>query len=617
MHHLNTAMRLYLSGLLLFGISLLLPAPFQAGGLLLATGLSGYHVTAEGLQDTLRASRQHRQFTPNIHLLMFLAAFGAILIGSFREAALLMLIFAGAHFLEEYAEGKSNREITALLDLNPVEARRLTAQQTVELVSVADLAVGDRLQVLNGDQVPTDGTITQGTAVINEATITGESLPREKQVGDAVYGSTLNGDSSFQMVVTKTSQETTFAQIVALVQHAQTSLGTTATWIERFEPRYVKVVLALIPLVFLTNRFLLDWTLATSLYRTIVFLIAASPCALAAAAVPATLSGLSNLAKQGVLFKGGHTLTELSDLQAIAFDKTGTLTQGQPQVTDVSWAPTADPVTLTNLLVAMERQSNHPLATAITAHFTPTEPLPLAVTNTVGIGLQATYHGQVIAIGKPTAFPALPVDVAQTIHDLTAQGKTIVLLAVDQQIQLLIALMDRPAEHAAATITYFNQQQIHTELITGDTLLTGQAIGRQLQVQHVSANTLPASKAALIAAQQRRFKTVAMVGDGVNDAPALAQANIGIAMGGGTDVAIDVADMVLMTNDLTKLTTAHRLSRRLQLIVRENLVLALIVVALLIVLNFLQLTDIAWGVVLHEGSTLVVILNGLRLLLFK
>ncbi|MGP4115546.1 HAD-IC family P-type ATPase [Levilactobacillus zymae] len=285
--------------------------------------------------------------------------------------------------------------------------------------------------------------------------------------------------------------------------------------------------------------------------------------------------------------------------------------------------------TLTNVINRLMRPTHFPVATLainlvgsgclglVTGLFTPTEPLPLAVTNTVGIGLQATYHGQVIAIGKPTAFPALPVDVAQTIHDLTAQGKTIVLLAVDQQIQLLIALMDRPAEHAAATITYFNQQQIHTELITGDTLLTGQAIGRQLQVQHVSANTLPASKAALIAAQQRRFKTVAMVGDGVNDAPALAQANIGIAMGGGTDVAIDVADMVLMTNDLTKLTTAHRLSRRLQLIVRENLVLALIVVALLIVLNFLQLTDIAWGVVLHEGSTLVVILNGLRLLLFK
>ncbi|GEO70035.1 heavy metal-transporting ATPase [Levilactobacillus acidifarinae DSM 19394] len=602
MRHLNTAMQLYLSGLLLFGISLFLPAPLSAIGLLLATGLAGYHVTFEGLQDTRSASRQHHRFTPNIHLLMFLAAAGAILIGSFREAALLMLIFAGAHFLEEYAEGKSNREITALLDLNPLEARRLTPQHTVELVAVSDLAVGDQLQVLNGDQVPTDGTITRGTAVINEATITGESLPREKRVGDPVYGSTLNGDSSFQMVVTKTSEETTFAQIVALVQHSQTSLGHTATWIERFEPRYVKVVLALIPFVFLSNRWLLGWTLATSLYRTIVFLIAASPCALAAAAVPATLAGLSNLAKQGVLFKGGHTLTELTELRAIAFDKTGTLTQGHPQVTDVNLAPTADPQLVVNLLVAMERQSNHPLATAITAHFTPTHTLPLTVTNTVGIGLQATYHGQSIVIGKPTAFPALPADVAQIIHDLTTQGKTIVLLAIDQQIQLLIALMDQPAEHAAATVAYFNRHQIHTELITGDTLLTGQAIGRQLHVQHVSANTLPTSKAALIAAQQRRFKSVAMVGDGVNDAPALAQATIGIAMGAGTDVAIDVADMVLMTNDLTKLTTAHRLSARLQHIVRENLCLALAVVVLLMILNVLQLTDIAWGVVLHEGK---------------
>lgn len=617
MHHLNIAMKLYLCGLCIFGLSFLAPTPIQNIGFLLTTGLTGYHVVSEGLQATLTTSQKYHRFIPNIHLLMFLAALGAILIGSFREAALLMLIFAGAHFLEEYTESKSNREITALLNLNPIKARRLTPQHTVEVIPVTELSVGDQLQVLNGDQVPTDGTITQGTAVINEATITGESLPREKQVGDSVYGSTLNGNSSFQMVVTKPSQESTFAQIIALVQNAQTSLGHTATWIERFEPKYVKVILVLVPLVFLSNLFILNWTLATSLYRTIVFLIAASPCALAAAAVPATLSGLSNLAKQGVLFKGGHVLAELSELQAIAFDKTGTLTQGNPQVTDVIFAPATDHTHLINLLVSMERQSNHPLATAITNHFTPTQLITVTAQNTVGVGLQGTYQGKAILIGKPTAFLALPIDVSQTIHDLTSQGKTTVLLAIDHQIQLLIALRDQPANHAKETVDYFKKHQIHTELITGDTLLTGQAIGRQLNIDHVSANTLPKTKVNLIATQQQHLKNVAMVGDGVNDAPALAQANIGIAMGGGTDVAIDIADMVLMTNNLTKITTAHRLSRKLRLIIRENLVLALLVVLLLITLNFLQLTDIAWGVVLHEGSTMIVILNGLRLLLFK
>lgn len=611
------AVTAYLTGLTLFIVSYLLPGWLSAAGCLLATGLAGYHIVVEGVTETITDSATQHKFAPNIHLLMFLAALGAIAIGSFEEAALLILIFAGAHFLEEYAEGKSQREITALLDLNPVEARRLTSDGAVEVVTVDQLAVGDHLQVLNGGQVPIDGTITKGTATLDEAAITGESLPKEKVVGDTVFGSTINGDSTFTMVVTASSADTVFAKILQLVQDSQQSLGKTATKIKRFEPLYVTTVLALLPVVFLLGYFGIHWSLTTSLYRTIVFLVSASPCALAAAAVPATLSGLSNLARHGILFKGGAYLTRLAELQAIAFDKTGTLTAGKPTVTDVSFLPTVDQPALINQLVAMERQSNHPLATAIVAHFTPTATLDVTVTNQLGRGLESIIDGHTIRIGKPVSFTQVPTSLAAQTDALAAAGKTVIYVVQDDQVQGLLALMDVPNPAAKDAIAYFKAQQIHTHMLTGDAQLTGQAVGQALGVDAVTADVLPENKATIIGEQQQRYTTVAMVGDGVNDAPALATADIGVAMGDGTDVAIDVADTVLMQNDLAKLTYAHRLAKRLNRVIWGNLIFALAIVVLLIVLNFLSLTNIAWGVVVHEGSTLLVILNGLRLLAFK
>ena len=613
----NIAPLAYLAGLIVFGLSFFLPGLGRPLGFLAATLLAGYHIVAEGLVETVTDSRTQRKFAPNIHILMSLAAIGAILIGSFEEAALLILIFAGAHFLEEYAEGKSQREITALLDLNPVEARRYTATGAIEVVPVADLAVGDHLQVLNGGQVPTDGTIVKGTATLNEAAITGESIPQEKTVDATVFGSTINGDSTFDMVVTKDAQDTVFAKILQLVQDSQRSLGKTATKIKRFEPLYVTTVLVLLPVVFLMGPLFLHWSLSQSVYRTIVFLISASPCALAAAAVPATLSGLSNLARHGVLFKGGAYLNQLAELQAVAFDKTGTLTAGKPTVTDVAFAPSVNAEQLTNQIVAMERQSNHPLATAIVEYFTPTQTLDVTVTNHLGKGLESAIDGHTVRIGKPTSFATVTPDFQAQCDALAAAGKTVIFVAVDDQVQALLALMDVPNPASQAAIDYFKQHQIHTQMITGDAQLTGQAVGAALGVDEVAANVLPENKAAIIDQQKQRYATVAMVGDGVNDAPALVKADIGVAMGDGTDVAIDVADTVLMQNDLSKLTYAHRLSKRLNQIIWTNLIFALAIVVLLVVLNFLSITNIAWGVVVHEGSTLLVILNGLRLLMFK
>ncbi len=612
---------LYFVGLGLFLIALLLPTSLnlvQIILMVLTTFVAGYHVAWEGIEETIECTKQRHRVTLNIHVLMFAAALGAMVIGSFTEAALLILIFAGAHFLEEYAENKSRKEITSLLKMAPVEARRFNAQGEIEVVGVSQLEIGDRLQILNGAQVPTDGTISQGIASIDESSINGESIPREKQVGDPVFGSTINGNSTFEMTVTKTSDETVFAKIITMVEAAQASPTKTATMIQKFEPIYVNIVIALLPVVLLAGPYLLHWSWTTSFYRMIVFLVSASPCALAASAVPATLSGISNLARNGVLFKGGAFLSNLAQLKAIAFDKTGTLTQGTPAVTDHYFSDTVDQLALTQVIVAMEQQSNHPLAEAIVAGFSEVTDLPtLTSENEVGRGLTAHFEGHTYVIGKPGRFTDVAPEFISRFETLGKQGKTVVFVAVDDQVVGLIAMMDLPKESAKEAIAYFNRHQVETVMITGDAQHTGEAVAQTLSIKRAITNVLPEQKVDVIQQMRQTAQPIAMVGDGVNDAPALATADVGIAMGSGTDVAIDVADVVLVENDLSRLTYAHRLSNKMNRIVIENIVIAMSVVALLIVLNVLQITDIAWGVAVHEGSTLVVILNGLRLLLVR
>lgn len=609
---------LYLMGLGVFGVALVVPQnDLQAFLYTAATLLSGYHVGVEGIEDTFKQSRAAHKFVPNIHVLMLLAAAGSILIGNFQDAALLILIFAGAHFLEEYAESKSRREITALLAMAPVEARRYKADGSIEVVPVEQLRVGDKLQILNGAQVPIDGKITRGTASIDESAVSGESIPREKRAGDEIFGSTINGNSTFDMTVTKVSGDTVFAKIIQMVKTAQDTPTRTASLIQRFEPIYVKLVLTLLPAVLLAGPTLFGWDWGTSLYRTLGFLVAASPCALAASAVPATLSGISTLARNGVLFKGGSYLANLKQLKAVAFDKTGTLTVGHPEVTDVEFTQGVDESSVMGVVVAMEKQSNHPLAAAIVAHYPDSPELALDVQNELGKGVTAVYTGHRYVVGKPETFTSVPVAMQMRVAQLGIQGKTVVLIAVDNAVVGLLAMMDQPKTSAKSAIDYLRTQGITPVMITGDSTQTGKAVGKQLGIQSVYTNVLPAQKATVVHELQSNFTPMAMVGDGVNDAPALANAEVGIAMGSGTDVAIDVADVVLVENDLGKLAFAHKVSRRMDRIVRENIIFAMAVVALLTVLNFLQLTNISLGVVLHEGSTLVVILNSLRLLLVR
>ena len=583
---------------------------------LIATISAGYHVIIlEGIGETVENTKIKKRFNPNSHILMGLAAIGASLMGNFWEGTLLILIFSGAHFLEEYAEGRSKREITKLLEMNPTTARLILPDGNTKIVDVAELKVGDQLQVLNGDQVPIDGVILSGATSIDESSINGESIPKEKAQGDIVFGSTINGTGTFTMKVTKENKDTVFSKILQLVNQNQENQTRAASIIQKFEPRYVSFVLIAVPLFILSTPVLFHWTWSESIYRGLVLLVAASPCALAASTVSATLSATSNLAKRGVLSKGSTFLSQLADIDAIAFDKTGTLTRVKPEVTNYYFADSVNEEQVIDIVVSLEKGSNHPLANAILGKFEAKNILNIDVTNQIGKGLTGDYNGKNYRIGKPSSFEAVPDEYIRLNNEWSSQGNTVVYVAEDEKVIGVIALMDIPSEHAKETIDYFKKLGIHTTLITGDSEMTGKAVGDQLGVDEVLANVMPEDKSNVISEQKEKYGVIAMVGDGVNDAPALVKADVGIAMGDGTDVAVDVSDLVLMQNNLSKLVQAHKISKKMNKVIWQNIYFSMAVVVFLVIVSLLGLADIAISVIIHEGSTIVVILNGLRLLI--
>lgn len=608
---------LYFIGLAFYLIALFLPATTLITNLLMFVAMmtAGYHVILEGIGETITDSLRLKKLWPNVHVLMTLAAIGAAIIGDFDEGALLILIFAGAHFLEDYAENRSKREITSLLKMNPTEARLIKSNGETTLVAVETLKIGDQLQILPGDQIPTDGVIVSGGSLLNESTINGESMPLEKTVGDDVFGSTINGNGTFTMEVTKDSSDTVFAKILALVDQSQRNLSPTATKIKKIEPLYVNSVLALVPLFILAGVFLFNWGWYTSFYRGMVLMISASPCALAASAIPATLSGISNLAKRGVLFKGGSYLANLADIQVVAFDKTGTLTKGNPSVTDVYFTDQEKADYWIEIIVSMEKSANHPLAKAILNHFAQVDPIDIEVHNEIGKGLVATFENKQYQIGKKDFFSDISMDLLDKANTLMAEGKNVVFFSEEQVVVGYLAMMDLPQESAKQVIDYLHSQKIQTVMITGDAQTTGEAVAKLLGIDEVKGNVLPENKYKIVEELQQKYGKTVMMGDGINDAPALVKSDIGFAMGDGTDVAIDVADAVIMKNDLTRFKTAHQVAKKLDKVVWQNIAFSMFIVVLLVALNFLGKIDIGIGVLAHEGSTIVVLLNGLRLLI--
>ncbi|RDY71839.1 cadmium-translocating P-type ATPase [Halobacillus trueperi] len=574
--------------------------------------IGGFAKAKEGLEETVKEK------SLNVELLMILAAIGSASIGYWTEGAILIFIFALSGALETYTMNKSHKEISSLMRLQPEEAFLIT-NAGYEWVPVKTLQISDQILIKPGERVPADGTIVKGSSSLNESAITGESLPVSKGETGEVFAGTMNIDGSLVVSVTKQSNETLFQKIIAMVQNAQSEKSPSQLFIERFESTYVKIVLAVVGLMLFLPHFLFGWTWMETIYRAMILLVVASPCALVASIMPATLSAISKGARHGILFKGGVHLEHLSHLKAIAFDKTGTLTKGEPEVTDFLPLENGREHSILSIVSSIENESNHPLAQAIVSYAKKNDCVFSSIENVKdhsGMGVSGHYKNKEWKVGKADfvgkeAATAYKDNYAEV---LASEGKTVIFVSENEKIVALFALKDTVRKEAKAAISTLRAHGIYTIMLTGDNDRTAKAIAEEVGMDNYIAECMPDQKLQEIKTLKDHFSHVAMVGDGINDAPALAEADVGVAMGEGTDVALETADVVLMKNDLPKIGEAIQVSQKMNKIIKQNIIFSIIVIMLLIVSNFLQILDLPLGVIGHEGSTILVILNGLRLL---
>lgn len=580
---------------------------------ILAYLIGGYAKAKEGIETLIHEKDL------DVNLLMFAAAIGAASIGYWTEGAVLIFIFSLSGALETLTIERSSRDISALMELKPETAIRY-ANGVEQTVLVSELAVGDIVIVKNGERIPADGTVREGSSSVNQASITGESIPVDKSPGDDVFAGTLNGEGALFVEVTVSSESTLFAKIIRLVQDAQSEMPKSQRFMERFERIYARGVVLVTVLLIVLPPWLLGWSWTDTFYKAMVFLVVASPCALVASIMPAMLSAISNGARKGLLFKGGAHLENLSHVKIIAFDKTGTLTLGKPTVTDiVTFQPMSDDELL-SIAAAIEALSTHPIARAIVKEAEARSLKPTRCTDfqaLTGHGVQANVGDRMWQIGKPAWFKAQLQEQgrAEAIAQLEKHGKTVIVLECEGSIVGAIALQDRIRPEVIPMIAKLKSLGVKVAMLTGDQRMTAEAIAEEAGIDRVYAGLLPEDKLRIMKELREEYGSVAMVGDGVNDAPALATATVGIAMGGaGSDAALETADLVLMNDDLLKISFAIGLGRRMKKIVTQNIVFAAIVILFLIASNFLISIPLPLGVVGHEGSTILVILNGLRLL---
>ncbi|MBC1342653.1 heavy metal translocating P-type ATPase [Listeria welshimeri] len=575
--------------------------------------IGGFEQAKEGIQATIKTKKL------NVELLMILAATGASIIGYWFEGAILIFIFSVSGALETYTTNKSKREITKLMAFQPERAFLLLPNGDLKEIAAKDLQLDDMVLVRPGESVPIDGVIVRGSTTLNEAAINGESVPAMKSAGSEVFGGTVNVSSAITVKVTQTFDNTIFSKIIRLVETAQSEPSKTARFIERFEDAYVKAVLLFVLVMMFLPHFALGWSWNETFYRAMVLLTVASPCALVASVTPATLAAISNGARHGILFKGGVHLENLRGIKAIAFDKTGTLTNGTPVLTDRLFAENVDKQEIINMVVALERQSLHPLAAAITQDLdaeVTKNITEIEITDVPGWGVQADYKREIWQVGKAgfVGTESAREFLSGAFEKLASEGKTVVYVAKSGVVLAMFALKDTCRPEAMRTIKALQAKGIKTIMVTGDNEQTGAAIQAELGMDQVVSGCLPEKKVDVIKELSVSYGSVAMVGDGINDAPALAHAAVGIAMGKGTDIAMETADVVLMKNDLEKIPYAFSLSKQLYWISWQNICFAIAVILVLITANVFQLINLPFGVVGHEGSTILVILNGLRLL---
>jgi len=562
-----------------------------------------------------------------INTLMVVAVVGAVFIGEWAEAAIVVVLFSLGEVLEGYAAERARSALGSLLDLAPPVALKILTTGETQETAVEQLAVGDRVLVRPGDRVSVEGIVRAGQSAVDQSPITGESIPLEKQPGDEIFAGTVNTSGALEVEVTRLAADNTLSRMVALVQQAQSRQAPVQRFIDRFARVYTPAVAATAVLVAAVPPLLFGqpfWGDHGWLMRALQMLVIACPCALVISTPVSLVSAMTNAASHGVLIKGGRYLEALSRVRAFAFDKTGTLTEGRPVITDVADVCTCGECPEDCGLqhaAALEVQSSHPLAQALLAEAAArglTVPRAQEVTVLSGRGMEGVVNGAQVTVASHAHFDeyfAHPESVCQLADELAAQGKTIIMVRHDDEVCALFAVADTLRPKSRQSLADLKAHGgIHTVMLTGDNPTVAEAIARQVGVDEVRAGLLPEEKVAAVATLAEKYGDVAMVGDGVNDAPALAQADVGIAMGGaGSAQAMETADVVLMGDDLAQLPFIVRLSRQTRRIVTANIAFALIVKALVFILAMAGLATLWMAIAADVGASLAVILNGMRL----
>lgn len=559
----------------------------------------------------------------NIDLLMILAAVGAAMLGDWPEGAVLLFLFSLSHALEHAIMGRTRGAITALMKLTPDEATviRQGQQQTIP---VGQLVVGDRIVVRPSERIPADGVVLLGRTVVDQSPMTGESIPIERQVGDPVLAGTMNQHGAIEVEVSRIASETTLARMINMVESAQSERAVSQQFTEWFGQTYTWIVLAGTAAAYLIGVYILGDSVRSSFHRAMTALVAASPCAVVISIPSAILSAIASAARGGVLFKGGSHLEQTALLEAMAFDKTGTLTIGQPQLNSIYTAGGVSETELLTIAAGLESLSEHPLARAVTeAAKQRGIIIPDAddVEAVIGHGVFGLIKGQRRWVGKlnwfeDTGTPCEPGLSEQAVA-LQSIGNTLIGVADEHRVLGILAVSDTLRPTAALAIQELRAMGMKSlTMLSGDHQSVVTHIASQLGMEG-EGQLLPDEKLQRLAIIKKEIGPVGMIGDGINDAPSLAGASVGFSLGGaGTDVALETADVVLMADDLRRLPYAIALARKSQQIVRQNLVLAFGTMATLLVLTFVTVLPLPVAVLGHEGSTVIVILNGLRMLAF-
>lgn len=594
----------------------------------------GFYTTKEAIDNV-------RHGTFEIDSLMLVAAIGAGILGAWVEGALLLFLFSLGHALEHYAMARARKSIEALANLAPPVAL-VKREDKEQEVPVENLKLGDVIIVKPNSKVPADGVLVKGEGSVNQAPITGESIPVDKKaVTDPdkdyskeknipaehrVFAGTINGYAAIEIQVIRKAEDSTIARLIKLVNEAEQQKSPTQLFTDRFEKIFVPSVLILVGLLCLAFL-VIDEPFSKSFYRAMSVLVAASPCALAISTPSAVLSGVARAARGGVLIKGGKPLEDLGSLEAIAFDKTGTLTEGKPKLTNILPLNDTDEKTLLRIAMAVEKQSDHPLAKAIVNGIKEKHPDLTAtdaskVKGVVGKGVSAEYEGKPVFIGNKALFndgSGLDKNLEEQVTKLEAAGNTTMLVHFDGKFIGMLSLMDVARAEAKGVLDKLQSLGIKQMImLTGDNQQVGEAVAGEIGVTRVMGNLMPEDKVAAVEKLNKQYGKVAMVGDGVNDAPAMAKSTVGIAMGAaGSDVALETADIALMGDKLEGLPFAIGLSRSARSIIKQNLWISLGVVAVLVPLTITGVASIGPAVIAHEGSTIVVVFNALRLLMYK